>query len=510
MNAIDRIRAILTKVFGRSGPLVLSRVTSFVVGLGLPLVLVRLLEPAQYGAYKQFFLVGLTVVMIGQIGMTQSLFYFVPRGGAQRGVYVAQTLIVLAGLGFVFGAGLWLLAPRLGTWLGSPELASLRLPLAIYGGGMLAAAPLEGSLISDGRVNGAAFAFTLSDLVRTVLMVAAARLLGGHWLFWAAAFLASLRLMTVWTLVLRGALPFGRPQRATLRAQLDFALPFAGASLLLVALQSFSQYAVSVSFDPATFALFTVASFHMPVVDIVFNPICEVMMVELGRPGVRENRPVALSHWHEAMGWLSSILFPAACGAWLVGPTTLPLLFTHRYEAAVPLFMITTFGILLATLPVDALLRAAGETRFLFGFNFVRLVATVVFVVSGLKLFGLKGAIIGSLVSETGARVVMLLRGSRFFGGPLRDLFDWTALGEIAGASVFASAPTFFLGLLLRPALPAIGASVAVYGVFYLGARWAISRARRRWFPAASPLPAAPPRPVEPLVSTSAQAGDLG
>ncbi|GAC1341933.1 MAG: hypothetical protein NVSMB23_14120 [Myxococcales bacterium] len=480
MIAIDRARAVLTKVFGRSGPLVLSRVTSFVVGLGLPLLLVRLLEPDQYGAYKQFFLVSLTVGMIGQIGMTQSLFYFVPRGGAQRGVYVAQTLTVLAGIGLLVGIAFWAMAPRLGVWLGSPELASLRMPLAIYGGGMLAAAPLEASLISDGRVNGAAFAFTCSDLVRTVLMVAAAKLLGGPWLFWAAALLACLRVLALWTLVARGALPFARPERAALRAQLGFALPFAGAALLLVAQQSFSQYAVSVSFDPATFALFTVASFHMPVVDIVFNPISELLMVELGRPGVRENRAVALGHWHEAMDRLSSILLPAACGAWLVGPSTLPLLFTHRYQGAVPLFMLTTFGILLATLPVDALLRAGGETRFLFGFNFVRLVVTATLVLAGVKLLGLQGAILGSLVSETGARVVMLLRGRRFFGGPLRDLFDWPALGEIAFASVVASVPTYLVRLFLRPSLPAVGVSVAVYGAFYLGGRWIIARARRR------------------------------
>jgi O-antigen/teichoic acid export membrane protein len=478
MKALDRLRAGLTKVFGRSGPLVLSRTTSFAVGLGLPLLLVRLLEPAQYGAYKQFFLVGLTVLMVGQIGMTQSLFYFVPRGGPRRGVYVAQTLIVLAGLGLVLGAGLWGLAPWLGAWLGSPELGSLRLPLAIYGGGMLAAAPLEGSLISDGRVNGAAFAFTCSDLVRTVLMVSAAKLLGSHWLFWAAALLALLRVTVLWSLVMRGTLPFARPQRSALRTQLGFALPFAGASLLVVAQQYFSQYAVAVSFDPATFALFTVASFHMPVIDIVFNPISELLMVELGRPGVRESRAVGLRHWHQAMDRLSSILLPAACGAWLVGPVTLPLLFTHRYQAAVPLFMITTFGILLATLPVDALLRAGGETHFLFGFNFVRLVATVTLVLAGVKLFGLKGAIAGSLASETVARAVMLLRGRRFFGGRLRDLFDWPALGEIAGAALFASVPTYLLGFVLPPTLAGVGVSVAVYGVLYLGARWAIARTR--------------------------------
>jgi O-antigen/teichoic acid export membrane protein len=483
MTVIDTARTLITKVFGRSGPLVLSRLTSFALGFGLPLVLVRLLEPAQYGAYKQFFLVGQTVLLTGQVGMTQSLFYFVPRGGPGRGVYVAHTFTMLSALGAVLGLVLWLLAPQVGAWLGSPDLGALRLPLAIYAGAMLAAAPLEGALLSDGRVNGAAFAFTCSDVLRTSLMVAAATLLGGHSLFWAAALVASLRVTVLWLLVLRRWVPFARPRREALRAQLAFALPFAGATLLYIGQRYFSQYAVSASFDPATFALFTVAAFHLPVVDIVFTPISEVLMVELGRPGVREDRKVALRHWHEAMDRLASILFPAACGAWLLGPITLPLLFTSKYQGAVPLFMLATLEILLAALPVDALLRAAGETRYLFALNFFRLFVTVACVLVGVKLFGLMGALAGGLVSETAARAIMLARGRRFFGGPLRDLFDWTGLGEITAAALVASVPTALLRFTLRPGLPMLGLAVAVYGAVYLGCRWLFARTRRRAAP---------------------------
>ncbi|HXN83410.1 MAG TPA: oligosaccharide flippase family protein [Myxococcales bacterium] len=490
---VDQLRAFLTRLFGRSGPLVASRVTSFVLGFALPLVLVRLLEPAQYGAYKQFFLVGQTILFTGQMGMTQSLFYFVPRGGPRRGVYVAHTFLVLSSLGFLLGAGLWLLAPYLAGWLGSPDLGTLGLPLALYGGGMLAAAPLEGALISDGRVNGAAFAFTCSDALRTLSMVLAAKLWGGHWVFWAAAAVACLRVAALWMLVARRAVPFQRPQRAALRAQLGFALPFAGATLLFIAQRYFSQYAVSVSFEPAIFALFTIASFHLPVVDIVFTPISEVLMVELGKPGVRADRAASLRYWHEAMDRLASFLFPSAVGAWLLGGITLPLLFTHRYQGAVPLFRIATLEILLAVLPVDALLRAAGETRFLFAFNFVRLIATVGCVLLGVHFFGLAGALAGGLISESAARAIMLLRGRHFFGGPLRDLFDWPALARIAGAAAAAALPTLLLRFALRPGLWFVLASAGVYGAAYLGARWLFARANRRRL---GPVAAGPPPSV--------------
>src|SRR5205823_9288521 len=96
-----------------------------------------------FGTYKQFFLVSGTLLLVGQLGLTQSLYYFLPRGGAERGAYVTHTLIALALLGALFGAALYACAPWLGARLGSGELADLRAPLAIYSGLMLGAAPLE-------------------------------------------------------------------------------------------------------------------------------------------------------------------------------------------------------------------------------------------------------------------------------------------------------------------------------------------------------------------------------
>src|SRR6185437_8131433 len=119
------------------------------------------------------------------------------------------------------------------------------------------------------------------------------------------------------------------------------------------------------------------------------------------------------------------------CGAWLLGGSVLPILFTHKYDAAVPLFFLTTFEIPLAVVPVDALLRAAGDTRFLFGFNAVRVGLTAAGVLVGIHFWGLRGAIVGSLCSEAIARLVMLARGRRFLlpkGGRLSAMLDGASL----------------------------------------------------------------------------------
>ncbi len=475
-----RLRKLVIGALGASSPLVMSRLLSATLTFGLPLALVRLLTPQAFGTYKQFFLVAQTMLMIGQLGLTQSLYYFLPRGGADRGVYVSQTVFSLGLLGIGFGSALYLAAPLVGGWVGSGELAHLALPLGVFAGGMLMAAPLEASLTSEGRIGGAAVSYVVTDAIRAASMVLAARygvrVLGPAAIFWAAAAVSLLRVLALYTLLARRVLPMARPRWSMLRTQLAFALPFAGASLLYVGQRYCQQYVVSARFDTATFALFAIASFHLPVVDIVFTPISEVLMVDLGRSIGNDHR-ASLRHWDDAADKLASILFPAACGAWLLGPTVLPLLFTHKYEGAVPLFILTTLEIPLWIMPVDALLRAAGDTRFLFGFNGVRMVVTAGCVFLGIQLGGLRGAVVGGLVSESLARVVMLARGRRFLGSPnLTHVLDWPMLSRIAAAAALAVVPAWAVRLMIAPGVRMVVASIAVYGVAYLGLRAALLR----------------------------------
>jgi O-antigen/teichoic acid export membrane protein len=466
---------MFVSALGASSPLVLSRLTSAVLTFGLPLALVRLLEPDAFGTYKQFYLVVTTLLLVGQFGLTQSLFYFLPRGAAGRGSYVAQAMALLWSLAVVMGVGLYVTAPEVAGWVGSGALVGLRLPLSLSAAFMLMASPLEASLTADGRIGGAALSYVVNDAVRAGALVSAARW-GVHWLgpsaiFWAAATVSLLRVFGLITLIARGILPWGPLDRERLRQQLRFALPFAGATLLYVGQRYCAQYVVAARFAPATFALFAVASFHLPVVDIVFMPIAEVLMVQLGRTIGKDDR-ASLAHWDDAVEKLASILFPAACGAWLLGPTVLPLLFTQKYQGAAALLVLTTIEIPLWILPIDSLLRSAGDTRFLFCFNAVRVVLTVGLVLLGIHTGGLAGAILGGIASETVARAVMIARGRRFLGQRrLSEILDWARLGRIALASALACFPAWMVRFVMGGGVRMVIASMAVYGATYLASR---------------------------------------
>jgi O-antigen/teichoic acid export membrane protein len=472
-----RGRALARGLLGASSPLVAGRLVSAALTFALPLVLARLLTPEAFGTYKQFFLIISTVLLTGQLGLTQSLYYFLPRGGRERGAYVVQTLTTLTLLGALFGLVLYLVAPLLGRWLGDGSLTTLRAPLGLFGALSVASAPLEGALISEGRIAGAALAYVLTDGARALLLVLGARYGGPRGLFWAAVVSGSLRVVALWLLLAARVLPAARPRRALLTSQLAYALPFAGASYLYVAQRYFSQYAVSASFDAATFALFAVASFHMPVVDIVFTPLSEVMMVHIGQ-AQHAGDPARVWHaWNDTVQRLAQLLFPATATALLFGPTVLPLLFTHKYDGSVPLFMLATLEIPLWILPLDALLRAANETRFIFKFNAARIAFTAALVSGGIALGGLSGAIAGGITSEALARAGMLARGRTFLGVPLSRVLELGALGRTALAALIACVPAYAAERVLSArALPSLVMAGAVYAAAYVVVRFALAR----------------------------------
>ncbi|MCA1664870.1 MAG: oligosaccharide flippase family protein [Myxococcales bacterium] len=172
---IARLQALFIRVLGASSPLVAGRLVSAALTFALPLVLARMLTPDEFGTYKQFFLIASTLQLTGQLGLTQSLLYFMPRGGKERGAYISQTFFSLAALGCVFGVALWFATPIIGRWLGDGTLVSLRVPLVLFGGFMLCAAALESAIVSEGRMARAALAYVLTDGVRAGALILGAK-----------------------------------------------------------------------------------------------------------------------------------------------------------------------------------------------------------------------------------------------------------------------------------------------------------------------------------------------
>src|SRR3954468_20054360 len=99
MSAKDIARPAALLVTGR----VVGLVASFAIGI----VLARLFAPAAFGTYKQFFLLYGTLYGLAQLGMAESLYFFVPRNASRTPRYVCNALVTLAAAGVAFLGGLY-------------------------------------------------------------------------------------------------------------------------------------------------------------------------------------------------------------------------------------------------------------------------------------------------------------------------------------------------------------------------------------------------------------------
>jgi O-antigen/teichoic acid export membrane protein len=467
------VQAGKKSLVAQAGPLFLGRGGSTLLCFALPLLLTRLLPQAEYGTYKALFLVATTAFFVLQVGLSQSLYYFVPRAGGDARAYFTQSLL---GCTVAGGCGALLLhAVRepIAHQFGNPQLAAFAAPMALIAFTMVATSPLEVMLTAEGNGRCAGLAIFLSDLVRipaSVLPVLAGGGLVG--LLWGNVGHGALRMLACAALLARRG---ARLNGKLARAHLAYALPFGAAVAIDIPQKTFHQYAVGGAVSPTLFAIYMQGCFQIPIISLLYSPISDVLQVRMAarRGGSRE----AIALFHEANLRLAAVFLPFTACMFAAGALFIPGLFTHQYDASVPIYRLAVLAVPFSALPLDGMLRSLDQTRYLFRIFCLKLALTVPAVLLGLHLFGMAGAIGGQVLAEWMVRGAMLDRVRRELSCGWSEILPWRALGRLAGSSLAACAPVLVIVHAAsgspRPFLPLAAAAVC-YGAVYLAAlAWA-------------------------------------
>jgi O-antigen/teichoic acid export membrane protein len=330
---------------------------------------------------------------------------------------------------------------------------------------MLAATPLEIVQVARKRFTGAAWTYAASDLARTLLCLLPvlvsrnlqAVLIGG------AAF-AALRLGATCR-VLGGEFgPELRPDRSLLRAQLAYAMPFELAVLLEILQANLHQYAVSLRFDPAAFAIYSVGCLQVPLVDLLAGTSSNVMMVRMGEDLQAGRAAAAVAAWHDTVRKLALVFFPLV-GVLLVNAhDIIVFLFTARYLASVPIFAVWTLSFLLTTLPVDGVLRVHADTRFLFLLGATKLLIIGTAIGWFLDRFQMLGGVFVSILAVLVGKTLALGRVKRHLKIPVTRLLPWASMAGTLASALAAAVPALLVkGTLALPPLASMLLSGAVY-----------------------------------------------
>jgi O-antigen/teichoic acid export membrane protein len=466
-------RPALLLVTGRS----IGVAASFAIGI----VLARLFDPATFGIYKQFFLLYATLYGILQLGMAESLYYFVPRSPAHAGRYAANAMTMLLAVGLLCTAGLYAARWTVSGWL-EPALGGYIVPLGLFLTFMLASTVLEIVMVSRQQHLGAAVTYAISDIARTLLFIVPALMFTTlRAVFVGATLFAAVRLAATLIVLFRQVGRDLRVDFALWRQQLGYALPFALAVGIEVVLINYHQYVVASRFDAATFAIYAVGCLQIPLSDLIVTSTVNVLMVKMADT---PRGAAALALWHDTVSRLAFLIFPLAA-LLVVGAHDLIVgLFRTTYVSSVPIFVIWSLTMLPAVLAVDAVLRAYAQTRFLLVMNLVRFVCVASLIGAFLTEFGLRGAVLVTLVGLTVTKLLGVARIASLMHVGVREALPWRRLGGIAAIAIVSAVPMRWLQTSVAwPPLVTFLAGAALYGAAYLALSFGLAHMWRLWAP---------------------------
>lgn len=430
---VDAIfRPVLILMSGRS--------LGFIAAFAIPMVLARVFDQAEFGTYKQLFLVYGTLFGIAQLGMAESLYYFLPSETRRAGRFVVNAMLIMALVGGLSLLGLFVLRAEVSGLLNNPVLRNYLPLIGLLVMLMLAAVVLEIVMTVRKQHVRASLAYGLSDLTRASLFIVPVLVLGTiESLLAGALAFAAIRLGATLVYLKKEFASSLRPDREPLKKHLLYALPFGFAGIIEIIQHNFHMYAVSHYFDTVTFAIYAVGCLQVPLTDILMTSTSNVMMVSMRERLKAGDTGAVIAIWLDSVRKLALIICPLVGVLLVMGHELIVLLFTENYIRSVPVFMVWTFGTLFVILLSDGVLRVFAEVRFLILQSLIRLGLIIAFIPLFLEHFGLIGAVLATLMATAVVKLVALARVKIIMGASFSQLLPWASLG-LAGAIAVCSA----------------------------------------------------------------------
>jgi O-antigen/teichoic acid export membrane protein len=461
--------------------LVVGRSIGYLLHLGLPIVLVRIFTKDDYGMYRQLFLIFATLFAIGQMGVSQSLYYFLPREPDKKDGLMAQTFAFVLGTGLLSMAGLIVFRQPIAGLMNNPAMAAAIPIIALYTFFMIGACFMEISMIAEGRAKWAAIVEVVSQAVNAAVLVSAALATRDiTFVLWGAVVFSFLRFGgQIFYLKGRYRLSPRNLKLSFWKQQLSYAVPIGLGNVSWMIQGKLHSYFVSFLFNPAMFAIYSIGCFKLPILNIITASVANVMVPAISRHQKEGNRDQILQVWNSAIRKMNLLLFPVFGFFLFMAAPFIILLFTSQYSDSIPIFRVSLLSILIAGINTGAILEAHAQTRYIMKIAFVRLPVTLVILYLFIHQWGVLGAVAANVVSLYLFRIIVLRKVEKVLELSFFRIVDWRCNGKILLLSLLSGLPLFALNSMtdLHP-FAALCIAGMIYPLAYgsLGVRFGIIR----------------------------------
>lgn len=463
----------------RAALLMAANVIATGLSFALPLLLVRTMSQAEYGAYKQAFQIMQTALNLLNVQVAVSVFYFAAREPGKR-LQVALNVVLFYSL---VGALVFLIFLVWPSWVTlifhGPDLVPHVRLLGFAILCWLVSTNLDAVPIAEGDVRVASVLIVASQLSKAVIMVLAGLIFGSlNAILWAAVIQSLVQMAFMATYIRR---KFGRLLAPIdwplFKAQIGNALPFGVGGIAAIVQIDMHNYFVSYHFNPATFAVYAVGCFQIPLLQMLAGSFASVLNPELAKHKEAGNYRAIITLWLDVIRKLAFFSIPAFALMLVMRREFITVLFTTDYVESVPIFAINLIGILLGLSVHLHILRLFDQLKF---FR-LKLYLTLIPVTWGALYLGLRaGGLIGVAVATASIQTldvgITLARVVRELGMSRRDLLRLTPLLRIAAAAAAAAIAAAITGfrLLHAHAMVTLAVCAAVFGLVYVITSFAV------------------------------------
>lgn len=450
-----------------------ARVTNYALLLVSPILLVRILDPVSFGQYREFIAYAMLITSLGAFNIKSNILYFVPRDRDNTRTYISHTtLMALAGSVIVCFL-LWLFRDLI---VANTDLNFL-LPLIVYVALFLNVDFITDYWLAEKQPKYVMYFTLVRTAVRLSGVIGVAIVTQDVLtMIYALCAVEALRVLIVLVLMRRIGILSWKWNPPLLREQLVFVLPLAVSGSMHHVHQHIGQIVVSAQLGVVALAIYTVAKYQVPVLNIVRGAIGDSIFPDMVRQAAAaEGDRLAL--WKRANVAYTFLITPFFVLAAWYADRLIPWVFTEEYADAVPLFRILAFVMIVQCFEVSSPLRAIGRTKLFIAGNLLMLITNLAFILAFLRyppetaIFGpALGVVAGYIVQH----VFLAWCISQVYGMPIPVLLKWPSIAKIGlsallGCAVLLVGETLPIPEALR--VPVFASLFA--GSYYLGLRHA-------------------------------------
>ena len=442
-----RTRQSLTE---QAAVLFAGNVLAMLVGIAVPIVLVRIFPQEEYGLYQQLFLIFTTVFPFGQMGVTQGLYYFLPREPEMKDAIVTQTYLFVVVTGLLCMLSLLFFRDAIAGLMNNPRLSVFIPYFAVFMFLMIVSSFLETLMIAESRILLASSVRVISQIIRSCTIVITALVTKDILsIFKVLIFFALVRCVFQW-IYLKGrySMSIKKTDISFWKRQLGYSLPIGIANVAWLLQTKVHSFMVSFLFPPARFAVYAVGTYNLPLVGMITSSVSNVMVPELSRCHKERNIARILSVWSGAMRKMNLFLFPIFVFFFIMAHEFILAFFSAKYSESVPIFQVCLVAILVGGINTGAVLNAYAQTQYLMKLALFRIPVAIVILYVFAKTWGIIGAIVADVLVTVSFRLIVLAKVSEVMKISVMNLLIPKVNGKILGCAVLAACPVLILKFL--------------------------------------------------------------